>query len=86
MTSNPTWLTVAEALVHLRCGRTKLYEIIGQLTTRKLGRRTLILRTSADEFLAGLPAVKSRPTVTKVKLNPSLGLRGLERRRIPPAE
>ena len=84
--SNPTWLTVDEAAEYMRCGRTKLYEVIDQLTTRKLGRRTLILRSSADEFLAGLPPVRIKPVGAKIKLNPSLGLRGLERRRVPPAE
>jgi hypothetical protein len=78
-------LTVAETQDYLRCGRTKLYEVIDQLTIRKLGRKTLVLRASADEFLAALPASKSKPQSAKIRLNPSLALRGLDRRRVPSA-
>ena len=41
-------------------GRTYIYNAIaaGDLTARKAGRRTLILRSDLEAWLAGLPAVE----------------------------
>ena len=53
-------LTLAEASVVSGIGRTKLYEAIsnGQLTARKFGNRTIILRDDLLKFLASLPEVQ----------------------------
>lgn len=50
-------LTIAEASVATRLGRTKLYELInaGALRARKIGKRTIILREDLDSFLSDLP-------------------------------
>lgn len=49
--------TVAEFLNWARIGRTKAYKEIesGRLKTRKLGRKTLILREDAQAWLNALP-------------------------------
>ena len=51
--------TVEEFLDWARIGRTKLYQEIheGRITPRKLGRKTLILRADAEEWLNSLPEV-----------------------------
>jgi excisionase family DNA binding protein len=53
-------LTLAEANVVSGIGRTKLYEAIsnGQLTARKFGSRTIVLRDDLLRFLASLPRVQ----------------------------
>lgn len=53
-------LTLAEASVVSGIGRTKLYEAIsnGQLTARKFGHRTIVLRDDLLRFLASLPRVQ----------------------------
>jgi excisionase family DNA binding protein len=53
-------LTLEEASVVSGIGRTKLYEAIadGQLTARKYGSRTIILREDLLKFLASLPEVQ----------------------------
>ena len=64
-------LTIAEAAFAAGIGRSRLYEAIaaGQLTARKFGARTVILRSDLGRFLDALPAVKGeaaagRPTQT----------------------
>jgi excisionase family DNA binding protein len=41
----------------INTGQTKLFELVrsGQLKTRKLGRKRLVLATDLEEFLATLP-------------------------------
>ncbi len=50
--------TVKEFCKSYAIGRTTAYEEIksGRLQSRKVGRRTLILRIDADNWLADLPA------------------------------
>jgi excisionase family DNA binding protein len=54
-------LTVEEYMEFYGPGRTTTYELInsGRLKAVKLGRRTYILRDSADELLASLPALET---------------------------
>lgn len=49
--------TVREACKRLSIGRSRLYEEINErrLEARKVGRKTLILRSSQDQWLASLP-------------------------------
>ena len=49
--------TVDEFMHFARIGRTKLYSEIneGRLKVRKLGRKTLILRADAENWLNNLP-------------------------------
>ena len=49
--------TVNEFLSWAKIGRTKFYQEVesGALTTRKLGRKTLILRSDAQAWLDSLP-------------------------------
>jgi excisionase family DNA binding protein len=51
-------LTIEEAAKLTSIGRSKLYEAIGEgrLQVRKFGRRTVILRSDLEGFLAALPA------------------------------
>jgi excisionase family DNA binding protein len=53
----PTALSINEALRRLSIGRTRLYELIGsgQISARKIGRRTIILDTEIARFLAACP-------------------------------
>lgn len=53
-------LTLAEASIVSGIGRTKLYEAIadGQLTARKYGSRTIVLRGELLRFLTALPEVQ----------------------------
>ena len=53
-------LTLAEASIVSGIGRTKLYEAIadGQLTARKYGSRTIVLRGKLLRFLPSLPEVQ----------------------------
>ena len=50
-------LSVADACTIAGIGRTKLYQAIKErkLKARKLGARTIILRTDLQKFLASLP-------------------------------
>ncbi len=52
-------LSISEACRIAGIGRTKLYEAItnGTLTARKYGKRTIILRSDLQAFLAALPVV-----------------------------
>jgi excisionase family DNA binding protein len=53
-------LTLAEASIVSGIGRTKLYQAIadGQLTARKYGSRTIVLRSELLRFLTSLPEVQ----------------------------
>ncbi|MEP6343795.1 MAG: helix-turn-helix domain-containing protein [Maricaulaceae bacterium] len=52
--------TVEEFLAWARISRTKLYEEIkeNRIKPRKLGRKTLILRTDAEAWLNNLPEIQ----------------------------
>lgn len=54
-------LSVTEASEIAGIGRTKIYEAIsdGRIKARKLGKRTLILRSDLHGFLQELPTVES---------------------------
>jgi excisionase family DNA binding protein len=54
-------LSVLEACAMAGIGRTKIYHAIsiGALVARKYGKRTLILRTDLQDFLAKLPTVQA---------------------------
>src|SRR5262249_31190550 len=58
MTDDTEALTIPEACAASRVGRTILYRAIneGRLVARKLGKRTLILRSDLRQFLAALPS------------------------------
>ena len=60
-------LTIAEAAFAAGIGRSRLYEAIaaGQLTARKFGARTVILRSDLDRFLDALPAVRGDAAVSR---------------------
>ena len=61
MTPQPTGaLSINEAADYVRIGRTKLYELIasGQLSAKRLGSRTLIMRSDLESYLSSLPAAK----------------------------
>jgi len=49
--------TVEEFIQWARIGRTKTYQLIseGSLKSRKVGRKTLILRSDAEAWLNALP-------------------------------
>lgn len=49
--------TVDEFLAWARIGRTKFYQEIkeGRLRVRKLGRKTLVLKVDATDWLSSLP-------------------------------
>ena len=49
-------LSIEETITATGIGRTKLYELInsGQLKAKKIGKRTIILKTDLDEFLSSL--------------------------------
>jgi excisionase family DNA binding protein len=53
-------LSVIEACDIAGIGRTTLYQVIsqGQLRARKIGKRTLVLRTDLQDFLSALPVLK----------------------------
>ena len=53
-------LSILEACRIAGIGRTKIYEAITdrRLKARKLGKRTIVLRSDLQEFLAALPVVE----------------------------
>lgn len=55
---NSTALSINEASRRLSIGRTRLYELIGsgQISARKIGRRTIILEAEIARFLDTCPA------------------------------
>ena len=54
-------LSIADACTVAGIGRTKIYQAIaeGELVARKYGKRTLILRSDLQAFLANLPTVQA---------------------------
>jgi excisionase family DNA binding protein len=54
---DPILIPITEACRILGVGRSKLYTLIaaGELTVRKVGRKTLIPRTELEGFAARLP-------------------------------
>jgi excisionase family DNA binding protein len=71
-TSNPPTiqspiLSVVEACEYLRVRRSFLYMLIGSgnLPARKLGARTLILKSDADHLIASLPQTPIHDARTK---------------------
>jgi hypothetical protein len=63
MLENKIGLTIEEAVALSPFGRSRLYEEIrsGNLAARKIGRRTFILRSDLERFLASLPLVAFSP-------------------------
>jgi excisionase family DNA binding protein len=53
-------LSILEASRIAGIGRTKIYEAIAdrRLKARKLGKRTIVLRSDLQEFLAALPVLE----------------------------
>ena len=54
-------MTVDEATAYCGIGKTKLYELVktDQIAGRKMGRKTLLLTASIDEYVMSLPALKT---------------------------
>lgn len=50
-------LSVNDAMIAIRIGRTKLYHEMkaGRITARKIGRKTVFLAEEIDRYLAALP-------------------------------
>jgi len=66
---NQLSLSIEEASATTGIGRTKIYELIssGQLVARKVGTRTIILRSDIEAFLAGLQHYqKEQPNTVEV--------------------
>ncbi len=58
MPNTPYALNVEEAVAYSRIGRSTLYTALrnGELTARKVGRRTVILRQDLEAWLERSPA------------------------------
>jgi excisionase family DNA binding protein len=56
-TLEPEGLSISQACAIAGIGRSKLYQVIQdrRLVARKIGARTIILRSDLQEFLASLP-------------------------------
>lgn len=56
-------LSIADVARLTNVCRDKIYQAIkaGDLPARKMGARTLVLRTDLDSYLASLPRLKLRP-------------------------
>lgn len=54
--------SVEGAMRYLSCGRTRLYELIGegQIEARKCGRRTIVEVASLDRYLDNAPLITAR--------------------------
>lgn len=54
----PKLMTIREFCSHYAVGRTKAYELLNQrkVEAKKLGSSTLIVRESAEEWVANLPS------------------------------
>ena len=61
MQQTPELLTVADFVQRFRVSRTALYRLLsaGDIKARKVGRRTMIARADAENWLASLPAAKT---------------------------
>lgn len=59
---NPIFVAIPEACKTLGVGRSKIYELIadGELSVRKIGRKTLVPTADLERFAAGLPAVSTK--------------------------
>jgi excisionase family DNA binding protein len=59
---DPIFLPIPDACRILGVGRSKLYQLIaaGEITTRKIGRKTLIPREEIASFAARLTASKGK--------------------------
>jgi excisionase family DNA binding protein len=70
---DPILLSVPDACQVIGISRSVLYELIaaGELTTRKIGRKTLIPRDDLTSFVARLAALKSEATPSRQKLSPT---------------
>lgn len=55
-------LTIPETCEMLKLGRTRLYSLIsqGDITARKIGKKTLIEKTELERWVASLPAYKAQ--------------------------
>ena len=64
--SNALALSVAEAAQAAGIGRTMLYNAInrGELPMRKLGKRSLILRSELEGWLQKMPAASTKPKIS----------------------
>ena len=62
--TKPTALSIEEVIMETRLGRTKLYQLInsGDLIARKIGKRTIVLRSDLETFLCGLQLCTSKST------------------------
>jgi excisionase family DNA binding protein len=56
-------ISIADACRSIGCGRSLLYELIGnkQISAVKLGRRTLIPVASLHAYVASLPSAQVKP-------------------------
>lgn len=59
-TAEAEWLSVSTALTRYGCGKTSFYSLLrsGAIEARKLGVKTLVRRSSADNYFATLPSLK----------------------------
>jgi excisionase family DNA binding protein len=71
--SRPRVYTVPGACRELGCGKSKLYEMIGEgaIDARKSGGTTLILAESIDRYLSTLPPADIRTRPRKDLRNPA---------------
>ena len=59
----PIAISIADACTYIGCGRSLLYELIGnqQIRAVKLGRRTLVSVASLHAYVASLPSAQIKP-------------------------
>jgi len=71
--TRPRVYTVSGACRELGCGKSKLYELIGEgaIDARKSGGTTLVISESIDRYLAALPPadIRTRPRNDLRKVN-----------------